>query len=303
MKLDIEAVKNKVLGLFSNKQKLNKKKDINSNFSKKTIKKKDPLEKAKQYIISYFSKDKKVRRVMKQSERGVMMIVGAIIVGYVAYAFLYKPSVSNHNKVMDTYSKSENRRQDILTHLSNQSSLLKSIDLYDKKLNTYKEMYPNYRTQNEILKVISDLLAKEGVSPATFVKGDTKMAQKSVMLNFINNKHLQDKVKSYKYFGGVNVANNNNTNNANSNQPAQDSANGTVSEGDKSNFQYTEVSFSVVNITKQRALDIMDTFSKSKRVIIPESWNMSGDQDGKYRLEGTVLFFAYRDKDSPEPLF
>lgn len=302
MKFDLQIIKSKLLDKRPVKTNKNEKgiMKLTKKSTKNSVVKQDPLQQIKKFTISYFSKDKKAKRVMKQSERGIIMIIGAIIIGYGAYALLYQPSVSKHDKVLDEFAKTEHRRQDIVTHLNNQASLLKSIDQYNNKLNEYKIMYPNYRTQNEILKVISDLLAKEGISPATFVKGETKMAQKSIMQTFISNKQLQDKVLSYKYFGGAGDKDKSAANQ----QSNQDAANGTIPDADKTNFQYTQVSFSVDELTKQRALNIMDTFSKSKRIIIPESWNMSSTgTDGKYRLEATVLFFAYRDQDSPESLF
>lgn len=321
MKFDIDAMKDKLFKKRSTKSEeqtkpvmqakpAKQKTSESKHGSKKSSGSGNIPEQIKKTVFSYFSKDKKAKRVMKQSERGIIMIIGSIIIGYGAYALLYQPSVEKRDSVMKSYAKTETRRQDILTHLNNQATLLKNIDKYNAELNTYKAMYPNYRTQNEILKVVSDLLAKENASPATFVKGPTKMAQKSVMLNFINNKQLQSKVKSYQYFGGTTTTDKKDGSNADgtTSQPSSDQStsqdpNAAVPEADKTNFQYTEVTFSVVDLSKQRALDIMDTFSKSKRIIIPESWNMSGGEDGKYRLEGTVLFFAYRDKDSPEPLF
>lgn len=248
----------------------------------------------KNHLISFYSKDKKAKHTMKQSERGVILIVGSLLVGYITYSFLYQPAQRDYAEVQKTHTKTEQRRMEIQTQMDNQSTLLKQIQLYGNQLRGYKLKYPNYRTENEILKVIEEMLAKEKTAPSTFVKGNTVMAQKSKMQTFITSKALNMFINDISYFGEVDE----------NGQPVAPAAEGSeIPESDRSNFEFTEVSFSVNDITQQRGLFIMDTFSKSERVIIPESLKLISDENDRYRLEATVLFFAYRDTEKADPLF
>lgn len=277
---------------------LNKK--INNKNNSKNIKI-ISLSKLQKYLYTFFSKDKDAKKVLKQSERGILLIMGSLLAGYITYSLLYQSSVKEHQTVQETYSNSERRRLEIQTHLDNQSSLVKSIENQEKKLSNYKIKYPNYLTDNEILKVIEEILAKEHVSPATFTKGDTKMAQKSIMNTFITNKGIGDLMKDKSYFGSTQDGDGKSQNGSSNSTSANDGT--TVQENDKSNFEFTEVSFSVNDISQQRGLNIMNSFSKYERIIIPESWKLIGGDDNNYRLEATVLFFAYRDSDNFDSLF
>lgn len=250
----------------------------------------------KKLILNAFSKEKKAKRVMKQKERGILMILGSLVFGYATYTFLYEPINQERSQVQEMYAQSQKRVLDIQTQLDNQTSLLKSINLYTEKLKEYKLKYPNYRTENEILKVVENVLAKESKSPATFVKGMTKQALKSTIYTFIGNKSLNSMLSNEAFF---NVVKDDNAKDSSSQNKDTE-----IPEEDQSNFEYTEVSFSVEDVTKQQGIRIMNDFYEYERVIIPESWKLiDTSKDGKYRLEATVLFFAYRDDDQAEPLF
>lgn len=240
-------------------------------------------------------KDKKVKRKFKQIEKGAILLVGAIVVGYASNALLISKVDDRLTQTQNEYRASQSERSEVQALVDSQDLILENIEEMQGELEAVGNKYPNYRTENEILIVLNDLFAPSGVSVSSVSVVPSVQVQKADISALISQKGLAEYVENSEYF--------------NTGAPAQPE-NSTAGETElppaerETKFDVTEVTFSVDDITQSQALDLAQRLYDSSRILVPKNLSIvgSGDEETVYSLSGTLMFYSYRISEDTESL-
>lgn len=240
-------------------------------------------------------KDKKVKRKFKQIEKGALLLVGAIVVGYASNVLLISKLDDRFSETQSEYRQSQSERSEVQALVDSQDLIVENIEKMQGELESVGNKYPNYRTENEILIVLNDLFAPSGVSVSSVSVVPSVPVQKADISAMISQKRLTEYVENAEYFS--------------SGAPAQTESSGT---GDtelppaerETKFDVTEVAFSVDDITQSQALELAERLYDSSRILIPKNLSItgSGDEETVYSLSGTLMFYSYRISEDTESL-
>ncbi len=240
-------------------------------------------------------KDKKVKRKFKQIEKGAILLVGAVIVGYASNALLISKVDDRLTQTQNEYRESQSERSEVQALVDSQDLILQNIEEMQGELEAVGNKYPNYRTENEILIVLNDLFAPSGVSVSSVAVVPSVQVQKANINALISQKGLTEYVENSEYFS--------------TGAPAQPE-NSTAGETElppaerETKFDVTEVTFSVDDITQSQALDLAQRLYESTRILVPKNLSIvgSGDEETVYSLSGTLMFYSYRISEDTESL-
>ena len=240
-------------------------------------------------------KDKKVKRKFKQIEKGAILLVGAVVVGYASNALLISKVDDRLTQTQNEYRESQSERSEVQALVDSQDLILQNIEEMQGELEAVGNKYPNYRTENEILIVLNDLFAPSGVSVSSVAVVPSVQVQKANINALISQKGLTEYVENSEYFS--------------TGAPAQPE-NSTAGETElppaerETKFDVTEVTFSVDDITQSQALDLAQRLYESSRILVPKNLSIvgSGDEETVYSLSGTLMFYSYRISKDTESL-
>ncbi len=240
-------------------------------------------------------KDKKVKRKFKQIEKGAILLVGAVVVGYASNALLISKVDDRLTQTQNEYRESQSERSEVQALVDSQDLILQNIEEMQGELEAVGNKYPNYRTENEILIVLNDLFAPSGVSVSSVAVVPSVQVQKANINALISQKGLTEYVENSEYFS--------------TGAPAQPE-NSTAGETElppaerETKFDVTEVTFSVDDITQSQALDLAQRLYESTRILVPKNLSIvgSGDEETVYSLSGTLMFYSYRISEDTESL-
>ena len=240
-------------------------------------------------------KDKKVKRKFKQIEKGAILLVGAVVVGYASNALLISKVDDRLTQTQNEYRASQSERSEVQALVDSQDLILQNIEEMQGELEAVGNKYPNYRTENEILIVLNDLFAPSGVSVSSVAVVPSVQVQKAAINALISQKGLTEYVENSEYFS--------------TGAPAQPE-NSTAGETElppaerETKFDVTEVTFSVDDITQSQALDLAQRLYESSRILVPKNLSIvgSGDEETVYSLSGTLMFYSYRISKDTESL-
>lgn len=254
-------------------------------------------------------KDKAVKRKFRQIEKGVFLIVGAIIVGYASDALFISKVSDQATQVESEYRASQAERSEVQALISNQDATQANIDDMREQLAEVGQRYPNYRTENEILIVLNNLFASSGVSVSSITVTPNTQVQKAQIGALISQKGLTEYVEGADYFTGTAAAGDEGT--AGTAAASGTSAAAGAASGDaaadgaattrETKFDVTEVTFSVSEISRDQALELSRVLYDSDRILIPRNLSVTGDED-TYALQGTLFFYSYRISEDTESL-
>ena len=241
-------------------------------------------------------KDKKVKRKFKQIEKGILLLIGAVVAGYASNVLIITKVDEQMNQTQDIYRQSQSERTEVQALLDNQEATEEHIQEMQQQLEEVGNKYPNYRTENEILIVLNDLFAPSGVSVSSIAVTPSVQVQKAEISALISQKGLAEYVENAEYFNTGAAAE----------QPASGSAaeEGTEAAARETKFDVTEVTFSVNQITREQALGLAQMLYSSPRILIPKNLSIigSGGEDNVYSLQGTLMFYSYRISEDTESL-
>ena len=242
-------------------------------------------------------KDKKVKRKFKQIEKGVLLLIGAIGIGYASNALLITRVDEQLSQTQDTYRQSQSEWTEVQALIDNQEATKEHIQEMQQQLEEVGNKYPNYRTENEILIVLNDLFAPSGVSVSSISVTPSAQVQKAEISALISQKGLTEYVENAQYFNSGAVT---------EEQPAADTTTeeGTEVGARETKFDVTEVTFSVDEISKDQALRLSQTLYSSSRILIPKNLSIIGSsgEENVYSLQGTLMFYSYRISEDTESL-
>ena len=240
-------------------------------------------------------KDKKVKRKFKQIEKGAILLVGAIVVGYASNALLISKVDDRLTQTQNEYRASQSERSEVQALVDSQDLILQNIEEMQGELEAVGNKYPNYRTENEILIVLNDLFAPSGVSVSSVSVVPSVQVQKADISALISQKGLSEYVQNSEYFNtGAPVQPENSAAGETELPPAER----------ETKFDVTEVAFSVDDITQSQALDLAQRLYESTRILVPKNLSIvgSGDEETVYSLSGTLMFYSYRISEDTESL-
>ena len=240
-------------------------------------------------------KDKKVKRKFKQIEKGAILLVGAVIVGYASNALLISKVDDRLAQTQNEYRASQSERSEVQALVDSQDLILQNIEEMQGELEAVGNRYPNYRTENEILIVLNDLFAPSGVSVSSVSVVPSVQVQKADISALISQKGLSEYVQNSEYFNtGAPVQPENSAAGETELPPAER----------ETKFDVTEVTFSVDDITQSQALDLAQRLYESTRILVPKNLSIvgSGDEETVYSLSGTLMFYSYRISEDTESL-
>ncbi len=240
-------------------------------------------------------KDKKVKRKFKQIEKGAILLVGAVIVGYASDALLISKVDDRLTQTQNEYRASQSERSEVQALVDSQDLILQNIEEMQGELEAVGNKYPNYRTENEILIVLNDLFAPSGVSVSSVSVVPSVQVQKADISALISQKGLSEYVQNSEYFNtGAPVQPENSAAGETELPPAER----------ETKFDVTEVAFSVDDITQSQALDLAQRLYESTRILVPKNLSIvgSGDEETVYSLSGTLMFYSYRISEDTESL-
>lgn len=242
-------------------------------------------------------KDKKVKRKFKQIEKGVLLLIGAIGIGYASNALLITRVDEQLSQTQDTYRQSQSERIEVQALIDNQEATEEHIQEMQRQLEEVGNKYPNYRTENEILIVLNDLFAPSGVSVSSIAVTPSSQVQKAEISAMISQKGLTEYVENAQYF---------NTGAAPAEQLTADMNTGEGAEAAarETKFDVTEVTFSADEISQDQALRLSQTLYSSSRILIPKNLSIIGSsgEENVYSLQGTLMFYSYRISEDTESL-
>lgn len=251
-------------------------------------------------------KDKAVKRKFRQIEKGVFLIVGAIIVGYASDALFISKVSDQAAQVESEYRASQAERTEVQALISNQDATQANIDDMREQLAEVGQRYPNYRTENEILIVLNNLFASSGVSVSSITVTPNTQVQKAQIGALISQKGLTEYVEGADYFTGTAAAGTEGAAAASGTSAAAGAASGDAAADGaattrETKFDVTEVTFSVSEISRDQALELSRVLYDSDRILIPRNLSVTGDED-TYALQGTLFFYSYRISEDTESL-
>lgn len=242
-------------------------------------------------------KDKKVKRKFKQIEKGVLLLIGAIGIGYASNALLITKVDEQLSQTRDTYRQSQSERSEVQALFDNQEATKEHIQEMQQQLEAVGNRYPNYRTENEILIVLNDLFAPSGVSVSSVAVTPSAQVQKAEISALISQKGLTEYVENAEYF---------NTGAATAEQSESGAATeeGAEATARETKFDVTEVTFSVDQISREQALGLAQRLYSSSRILIPKNLSIIGSsgEENVYSLQGTLMFYSYRISEDTESL-
>ena len=242
-------------------------------------------------------KDKKVKRKFKQIEKGVLLLIGAIGIGYASNALLITRVDEQLSQTQDTYRQSQSERIEVQALIDNQEATEEHIQEMQRQLEEVGNKYPNYRTENEILIVLNDLFAPSGVSVSSIAVTPSSQVQKAEISAMISQKGLTEYVENAQYF---------NTGAAPAEQLTADmnTEEGAEAAARETKFDVTEVTFSADEISQDQALRLSQTLYSSSRILIPKNLSIIGSsgEENVYSLQGTLMFYSYRISEDTESL-
>ena len=242
-------------------------------------------------------KDKKVKRKFKQIEKGVLLLIGAIGIGYASNALLITRVDEQLSQTQDTYRQSQSERIEVQALIDNQEATEEHIQEMQRQLEEVGNKYPNYRTENEILIVLNDLFAPSGVSVSSIAVTPSSQVQKAEISAMISQKGLTEYVENAQYF---------NTGAAPAEQLTADmnTEEGAEAGARETKFDVTEVTFRADEISQDQALRLSQTLYSSSRILIPKNLSIIGSsgEENVYSLQGTLMFYSYRISEDTESL-
>ena len=242
-------------------------------------------------------KDKKVKRKFKQIEKGVLLLIGAIGIGYASNALLITRVDEQLSQTQDTYRQSQSERIEVQALIDNQEATEEHIQEMQRQLEEVGNKYPNYRTENEILIVLNDLFAPSGVSVSSIAVTPSSQVQKAEISAMISQKGLTEYVENAQYF---------NTGAAPAEQLTADmnTEEGAEAAARETKFDVTEVTFSADEISQDQALRLSQTLYSSSRILIPKNLSIIGSsgEENVYSLQGTLMLYSYRISEDTESL-
>lgn len=259
-------------------------KDLKKLFEKKTKEIKTEIKSQGIRNLLVSTREEKVKRRLKQSEKGIFMIVGSLIIGMISYTFFVSPQITKNEKVSKEEAKSMDSRLEIEAQIENKNDTEVMIFELEEQLNDFKNKYPNYRTENEVLSVLNEILTKNKVRASSVQVVRSTPATKGEIANFINTKGLTDNMDNKEYFGGAEE----NT------ETPQDTTQEGSEETEKALFEYTKVTLVVSDISQTKGFELLNQIHDYERVILPDKVNLTSTDQKSYTLEATLLFYAYR---------
>lgn len=267
----------------------------------KGMDKSETFEKIKTYAKNRGSNDGKIKREFKQIEKGAIMIVCSVVVGYMIFSWFYVPTKDDFSKKEITYAESNRKRNIIQQQVEGKAQTEKKIKEITKEMKAVKGRYPNVRTQNECIFILSQIIESHGVTPSQISVGLVTPFNKADIANSIAQKSINSKlsVEAAQYFTATNTTDDKNTTGTENGETTPPE--GTNAEN--TSFEYLLLDISVENLTKSRAYAIIESIKKEPRIIITESIQVtSNDEDDSYTISGHFYFYAYRE-DRLEDLF
>lgn len=239
-------------------------------------------------------KDSKVRRELKQSEKGIVLIVVGIFLTFFSFNYFYTPQQNKHREVSSLKAESMSNRNEVEAQLAKKDDTKDLIKKLQKKLDSYKSMYPNYRTQNEVLLLLNPILGESVGNLSNITVTYPIPVLKEDISKSITQKGLTSNLKNSSYFAAQPTEDTDTT------APATENSEGTATN---TKFEYTEANITISNLgSSSQALEIVKKLHASDRIIVPSSLKIV-ESSGSYNVEGTLYFYAYRDSKQVENLF
>lgn len=231
------------------------------------------------------NKEKKIKRKLKQSEKGIIMIMGSLIIGYGVYQYYLTPVSEKHNSISAAEVESIKKRDELEANITSIQSIKADVSMLEVSVEQFKAKYPNYRTENEILLLLDELASRQGAKVSTVKINNSVNVSKSDIATFISNKGIGPYLKNQNYFV---VEKTDGESSSNDNNEKTEPTTG---------FVYATVSFSIKDLSSEEALNLLGEIYTSNRVMLPESLKMSTLTDGKVSVDGELYFYAYRDQE------
>ncbi|MEG2270428.1 MAG: hypothetical protein RSA06_00160 [Erysipelotrichaceae bacterium] len=240
------------------------------------------LSSGKSLLRKNATKEKPIKREFKQIEKGAIMIVCSIVAGYLLFTFIYKPINEEFIRVETLQIESNNKRNMIQQQVEGKELTKKRITLMKKELKKFKDKYPNARTQNEVVLIVSNLIEKSGVKPTSISIGTIMPVQNSQIATTITQKNVQGNLADPNYF-------------MQSATPEGEAAPVDPTTAPKANFEYSLLGLTVSEISKEKAYEIVSLIRSNPRIIIADSLKVHSADDGAtYTIDGQLYFYAYR---------
>lgn len=246
-------------------------------------------------------KEDKIKREFRQIEKGIIMIVCSLVIGFMVYSWFYVPVNNDFTKVEIKQTESNQKRLIVQAQVEGKAMSQKRIVQYTKELEKVKAKYPNVRTQNECIYILSKVVEAHGVKPDNINVGMVTPVTKMDISTSIQQKVIMDKLNplSSAYFSSAVPEEGNMEETAGM---AEQNPEDAVIE--TTNFEYMMLGLSVSELTKEKAYEIIESIKKDPRIIITESLRVysEGEAVGNYSIEGNFYFYAYRE-DKLKDLF
>lgn len=234
-------------------------------------------------------KDVKAHRELKQSEKGIVLIVLGALATLLAFNNLYQPLSLEHKEIQSLKAKSVISREGIEAQLSKKNETKDNISKLKTKLSGYELMYPNYRTQNEVLVLLTSIVGNSGGKLTSISVSDPIPVQKSKVNESISNKGIGSSLKNSNFFSA--------------NTPEEDTSTTETIETVDTKFEYTESMITISSLDSVvDALKVVKLLHESNREIIPTRIKILKGDEG-YSVEGTLYFYAYRNSKDANNLF
>lgn len=269
-------------------------------------------DKAKKRLFKFTigrEKDVQARRELKQSEKGIIFIAVALLGCYFIYTNFYTVKNKELKGITSLKVESVDKRNEIETQLALQDQTKTEIADLEKQMQLYKSMYPNYRTQNEVLVVLNSLLGSHINNVTSITVNNSIPVTKTDINASITAKGLSTVIENATYFtpskeaGADTTQSTSDTTQNTTNADGTANPDGTGTTAPDTKFEYSETTFTVGSINSMsEALQIVKALNSSNRIIIPSRLKITGIK-GTYAVEGTLYFYAYRNSQDAENLF
>ncbi|MEG0576382.1 MAG: hypothetical protein RR500_00810 [Bacilli bacterium] len=240
------------------------------------------------------------KRKLKQSEKGIVMIIFSLVIGYCVYNFVLTPISNNRAIVEKTKNETAKKRDDLEAEINNRGKTLQQINELEKEVEGYNKKFPNARTRNEILVIANKMFSEAGVKLDSLEVAEVVPVTKEEIGVSIINKGIAKSIKSEKLFT-ANIQTDGTTAKApeKPETPSTD-PNAKAPEATQQPFDSTIANFKVSDLAYSDAYGLIEKINKTERLIIPNTLNVIKGGDSKYSVEGSLLFYTYRNSDPIE---
>lgn len=233
------------------------------------------------------------KKKLKQRDKGILMILGSVIIGYCAYNFLLTPV----NKTMLSSEKKSNevarQRSDLELELEKKVNTQNEINTLKIEVDGYTKKFPNTRTRNEILVVLNTVISGIGGKlDSVEVGNSTPLTTSDVGLS-IQTKGIAPLMKDAAYFtANISADAGNEQGTAQTSEDGKDA--GTAP---KQPFESTLATIKVSDLSYSEAYAFIDKIHKTERLVVPKTMSVIKSDGSKYNVEGDLLFYTYRNTD------